>query len=111
MARTIISKNEVIEEEICEDLRGEMAAMPPEDRLDYMCAYADNMDLDAIDARTRGWHEQANFMAELAHQFRSGHVVLPGEFRGMESLLDDERRDLEETLNTGQKPKMPAHLN
>lgn len=111
MARTIVNRHEATPSDLELDLRGEMGKLPPAARIECMLDYAARMDADARDARRLGWYEQANFMAELAHQFRCGHVVMPGDFIGMEALLDYERRALEETLNTGLKPMMPSLLN
>ena len=110
MSRVITSRNRLNKDEGI-DLRAEVEALSPEERKVVLDDYAGQLDVDAMLARRRGWFEQANFLAELAHQMRCGHVIMPGDFPGMESLLDDERRREEETLNTYERPSMPAIYN
>lgn len=93
------------------DLRSVAANMHEFERTYVLNSYANELYEDAIDARQRGWFEQANFLSELAHQLLQGYVVMPGEFAGLESQVYDEHRREEETLNTGLKPKAPYSIN
>lgn len=86
------------------DLRAAVDKLKGFEKTYVLDSYANELNEDAVNARRRGWYEQANFLAELAHQMTCGYVVMPGEFIGLESALEDERRNLEETLNTGLKP-------
>lgn len=80
------------------NLRAVVAGLAPVERERVLRAYITQLGVDAVDSRRKGWYDQANFLEELAHHMRRGHVIMAGDFRGLEHLLNVEARRVRDAV-------------
>lgn len=79
-------------EEAETNLRAVIAGLDPVERERVLRAYITQLSVDAVDSRYKGWFDQANFLEELAYHMRRGHVIMAGELKGLEHLLNVEAK-------------------